>query len=149
MTAPKPAAERLADAKRELHEIEQLIEAAAERRRQTLLDGPATSAAAVSADRKLVDLRSLKARLLDQIDLLPERVSQEESAAAWPPTAALARAKLEDMRQRLGRLKSRPRLGRSAADDAEQDSLVQGVGAMAARVEFLTKFEANSRGEIA
>jgi hypothetical protein len=147
--APKPAAERLADAKRELREIDRRIEAAAEHRRQTLLDGSAKSAAAVSADRDLADLKLLRARLLDQIDLLPERVSQEESAAAWPPTAVLAREKLDQMRQRLGRLKSIKRLDRSAADDAELDALIPGCRAMSKHAEFLETFERNSRAEVA
>jgi hypothetical protein len=147
--APKPAAERLDDAKRELKQIDRRIEAAAEHRQQILLDDSAKSPSAVSADRDLADLRSLKARLLDQIELLPTLVSQQESEAAWPPTAALAREKLGQMRERLGRLRSRPRLGRSASEDFEQDALITGCGAMAAHVEFLTKFEANTRGEIA
>jgi hypothetical protein len=148
--APKPlAAARLAEARRQLKQVDLKIEAAVEHRRQTLLDGPATSAAAVSADRMVADLRFLKARLLDQIEWLPERVSQEESEAAWPPTAALAREKLDQMRERLGRLRSIKRFDRSAVHDAEIDSLIPGCGAMAKHVEFLTNFEANSRGEVA
>jgi hypothetical protein len=147
--APKPAAERLDDAKRELKQIDQKIEAAAQHRRKVLLDGSAKSAAAVSADRDLADLKLLRARLLDQIDLLPERVSQEESAAAWPPTAVLAREKLDQMRERLGRLRSIKRFDRSAVHDAEIDALIPGCGAMAKHVEFLETFERNSRAEVA
>jgi hypothetical protein len=147
--APKPAAERLADAELALREIDRRIEAAAQHRRKVLLDGSAKSAAAVSADHDLVELKLLRARLLDQIELLPERIAQEESAAAWPSTAALALNKLQEMKQRLVQLQSRKKLDRSAADDAELDSLIPGCGAMAKHVEFLTNFEANSRGEVA
>jgi hypothetical protein len=147
--APKPAAERLDDAKRELKQIDRRIETAADHRRQTLLDGSATSAAAVSADHDLVELKLLRARLQDQIEALPERIAQEESAAAWPPTAVLAREKLGQMRERLGRLRSIKRFDRSAVHDAEIDALIPGCGAMAKHVEFLETFERNSRAEVA
>jgi len=147
---PKPlAADRLAAAKRELEHVDRQLVAAAEQRRQVLLGGPAKSIAAVALDHDLAELKLLRARLADQVELLPELVMREESEAAWPPTAALAREKLDQMQQRLGRLKSRPRLDRSAADDTELDSLITGCGAMAKHVEFLENFERNSRAEVA
>jgi hypothetical protein len=148
-SAPPPAAERLAEAKTELKRVERQIEVAAEHRRQCLLQGSAKAPAAVSADRSLADLRLLKARLADQIELLPELVMREESEAAWPPTAALARKKLDEMKRRLGQLQSKKKLDRSAADDTELDMLVTGCGAMGQHVEFLERFERNSRAEVA
>ena len=150
MTNATPnAAERLAQAKRELKEVERQIETAAEHRRQRLLQGSARAPAAVSADCELAELKLYRARLVDQVELLPALVMREESEAAWPPTSALARDRLAAMRERLVQLQSKKKLDRSAAEDAELDSLVQGVGAMGQRVEFLEKFEANSRGEVA
>lgn len=150
MTHATPnAAERLARAKSELKEVERQIEAAAEHRRQVLREGSANGAAAVRADRKLENLKLWRVRLLDQLDVLPAIVSREESEAAWPPTSALSRERLAAMRERLVQLKSKKKLDRSAAEDAELDSLVQGVGAMGQRVEFLEKFEASNRGEVA
>ena len=149
MTNATPnAADRLARAKRELKEVERQIETAAEHRRQVLREGPAKAAAAVSADREVADLKSLRARLLDQVALLPAIVSREESEANWPPTAALSRERLAAMRERLVQLQSKKKLDRSASEDFELDSLVQGIGTMRQRVAFLAKFEANSRGEI-
>ncbi len=149
MTNATPnAAERLAQAKRELKEVERQIEVAAEHRRETLRARPATAPAAVSADRELAELKLYRARLVDQIELLPALVMREESEAAWPPTSALARERLAAMRERLVQLKSKKKLDRSAAEDAELVSLVPAVGAMGQRVAFLAKFEANSRGEI-
>ncbi len=150
MTAPKPpAAERLAEARRQLKQVDLKIEAAAEHRRQVLREGSATSAAADRADRELAGQKLQRSRLADQIELLPELVMREESEAAWPPTAALARNKLQEMKQRLVQLQSRKKLDRSAANDAELDALIPGCGAMSKHVEFLEKFEANSRGEVA
>ena len=148
--APKPsAADRLSDARRQLRQVEQQIETAAEHRREVLRDGPADGAPAVRADRKLENLKLSRARLLDQVALLPALVMREESEAAFPPTAALSRERLAAMRERLVHLKSKRKLDRSAAEDAELDSLVQGVGAMRQRVEFLEKFEVSNRGEVA
>ena len=148
MTASKPAAERLADARRQLRQVEQQIDAAAEQRRDVLREGSASAPAAMRADRALANLKLLRARLLDQVALLPAIVSREESEANWPPTSALSRERLAAMRERLVQLQSKKKLDRSAAEDAELDFLVQGVGAMGQRVAFLAKFEANSRGEI-
>jgi BMFP domain-containing protein YqiC len=145
-SAPPPAAERLAEAKRELKQVERQIEVAAEHRRQCLLQGSAKAAAAVSADRSLADLKLWRARLADQIELLPPLVMREESEAAWPTTAAQARTKLQEMRARLVQLQSKKKLDRSAADDAEIDSLIPGCGAMTRHAEFLEQFEANSQG---
>ena len=130
-------------------EVDRQIEVAAEHRRQVLLQGTAKAPAAVSADRELAELKLLRARLLDQVELLPAIVSREESEAACPPTAALARERLAAMRERLVQLQSKKKLDRSAADDSELNSLAQGVGAMGKHVAFLEKFEANSQGEIA
>ena len=150
MTHATPnAAERLARAKSELKEVERQIEAAAEHRRETLRTCPATAPAAVRADRELAELKLLRARLLDQVELLPALVMREESEAAFPPTAALSRERLAAMRERLVQLKSKRKLDRSASEDFELDFLVQGVGAMGQRVEFLEKFEASNRGEVA
>ena len=146
---PLLAADRLADAKRQLRQVERQIEAAAEHRRQVLREGPADGAAAVRADRKLENLKLWRVRLLDQFDVLPAIVSREESEAAWPPTSALSRERLAAMRERLVQLKSKKKLDRSAAEDAELDSLVQGVGAMGQRVEFLEVFEANGGRAVA
>lgn len=148
--APKPsAADRLSDARRQLRQVEQQIETAAEHRRQVLRDGPADGAPAVRADRALANLKLLRARLLDQIEFLPELVMREESEAAWPPTAALARKKLEEMKQRLVRLRSKKPLDLSATDQAEIDALVPGCVAMAKHVSFLEIFEANSGRAVA
>ena len=148
INATPNAAERLAQAKRELKEVERQIETAAEHRRQVLREGSANGAAAVRADGDVANLKLLRARIVNQIELLPPLVMREESEAAFPPTAALSRERLAAMRERLVQLKSKRKLDRSAAEDAELDSLVQGVGAMGQRVAFLAKFEANSRGEI-
>jgi hypothetical protein len=145
-SAPTPAAARLAEAKTELKRVERQIEVAAEHRRQCLLQGSAKSAAAIGADRELADLKLYRARLADQIELLPPLVMREKSEAAWPPTAALARKKLDEMKRRLGQLQSKKKLDRSAADDSEIDSLIPGCGAMARHAEFLEQFEANSQG---
>ncbi len=147
--SPTPAAARLAEAKRKLKQVERQIEVAAAHRRQTLLDGPAKSTAAVNADRELADLKLWRTRLADQIELLPALVTREESEAAWPPTAALARNKLQEMKQRLVQLQSRKKLDRSAANDAELDALIPGCSAMSKHVEFLETFERNSRAEVA
>ncbi|MGC1324250.1 MAG: hypothetical protein WA850_00755, partial [Xanthobacteraceae bacterium] len=90
-----------------------------------------------------------RARLVEQIELLPAIVSREESEANWPPTAALSRARLAAMRERLIQLQSKKKLDRSASEDFELDSLVQGVGAMGPRVEFLEVFEANGGRAVA
>ena len=116
-----------------------------EDRRDVLREGSASAPAAVTADREVADLKSLRGRLADQVDLLPAVVMREESEANWPPTSALARQKLAAMRERLARLQCKRPVDRSAVEDADIGSLVQGVGAMGKHVEFLQKFEVTGR----
>lgn len=149
INATPNAAERLAQAKRELKEVERQIETAAERRREVLREGPADGAAAVRADRKLENLKLWRVRLLDQLDVLPAIVSREESETNWPQTAARARTKLAEMQLRLRQLQAIKKINRSAADDALIDSLIPGCVAMAKHVSFLEVFEANSGRAVA
>ena len=140
---PLLAADRLADAKRQLRQVEQQIEAAIAERRDVLREGSADGAPAVRADRALANLKLLRARIVDQIELLPALVMREESEASWPQTAARARTKLAEMQLRLRQLQAIKKINRSAADDALIDSLIPGCVAMAKHVSFLEVFEAN------
>lgn len=94
----KPAAERLADAKRALVLAKNEIPVLQEQRRKALLADDDKAAAA--ADLALEELhRSIK-RQADKIDLLPALVGREASEARFPQDMDQARARLTSLQQR-------------------------------------------------
>jgi hypothetical protein len=94
----KPAAERLADAKRALGLAKNKIPVLEKRRREALVADD--DAAAAAADLALEELhRSIK-RHADKIDLLPPLVGLEATEARFPTDMDQARARLTSLRQR-------------------------------------------------
>jgi hypothetical protein len=137
MKQKRTAAERMTAAKVAQTIIAKQIENATAARMAALLADD--DAAAVRADLELVELRLAAQRTADKIVLLGAALEEEGSHADWPDDIAKAREMLGQMQARLRALNSKPRLDRSAADDAEIDQLVGRVGGMKKHIEMLER----------
>jgi hypothetical protein len=116
MTTPK----RLAAAQKALAEANRSIATLQERRRAALIADNDDAAAA--ADLELVALRAHAARMVDKIALLGS-LAESEAMSRIPEDPKAGDELLTNLVRRMTALEARPRHGRSAADDAEFDSL--------------------------
>jgi hypothetical protein len=139
MTTKRTASERLAAARTAQRTIATQIEKATSRRTAFLIDDD--DAGAAKADRELVELRLAAQRVSDKIALLGPAIEAERQQQDWPHELAPARAKLEQMGDRQRALSRKPRLDRSAADDAEIDELVSRIPAMRQHIRVLEKMQ--------
>jgi len=135
-------ADRLTQAKRKLRQVEGAIEAATEQRRAVLLEGAADSPAAIGADRELADLRLLRQRLIDQVDLLPSLVALEQQEARFPRNPAAARALLAEKQARLQMLRPKRWNELDAATSTERDSLPIEIGRLKQAIQSMEQMNA-------
>jgi hypothetical protein len=133
------AADRLGAAKVALTALDKEIDAAIEARRRAVLDDDNDDVAA-ALDRKLAGLRLRRQRCVDKIEWLPRLVTAEESEAAWPGHPDALRSLIDSLSRQLFALQAKPRIDRSAVDDAAIDSLTQRVPALTQRLQQMTKF---------
>jgi hypothetical protein len=121
MKAPaKTALERQAAARKALAETNRSIATLQTRRSYALVADNDDEAAAV--DVELVALRAHAARLTDKIPLLGS-LFEREAMSRIPEDPKAGDELLTNLTRQLNALEAKPRQDRSAADDAELDSL--------------------------
>jgi hypothetical protein len=134
------ARERLAAAKSALAAIEKEIEATIEARKRALLADDDDNVAA-ALDQEIAGLRLRRQRCIDKIEWLPARIGAEESEAAWPSTPDAIEALIDKSSRRLSALQAKRPIDRSAADDAEIDSLRQRVPALRQHIALMSRMQ--------
>jgi chromosome segregation ATPase len=141
----RTARESLEAAKAELPQIERGIELANQVRKRLLVNDE-SEAMIAEANRHLAYLRQRRDDLADKIEWLPERISAEESEAAWPSSVPALQALIDKLSRRLSALQAKrqalqaKRQPLAAAEDDEIDHLQQRVPALQQRLQQMIKF---------